>query len=288
MRGSAHEGERQNAESRAAHILRPFGYGLDDIAELLKHADQETAAFEERARQEQEQGAKRDDVIRRYGGKDKVLAWTREEKLLRAAVANESRFFPPPNQQHTRTIDGCDSFAMRAHTARVIRALSAAYPLPATIAEAEAEYAMWRRRHDELALVRRHSPFKEIQLDLPAELRWQIVANLLETDIRATSITDVFIRQRHYINLQNFRPEIDYAVLKDLERLARAEQKETVQNGQPPKQTPKSRTTASQRRAEVEKLLSNRDTKTLADRQIARQVGVSPQTVGNIRRRMGR
>jgi DNA-binding Lrp family transcriptional regulator len=44
--------------------------------------------------------------------------------------------------------------------------------------------------------------------------------------------------------------------------------------------------TASDRREEVIRLLSNVDTTTLADREIARMVGVSPQTVGNIRRRI--
>ena len=43
--------------------------------------------------------------------------------------------------------------------------------------------------------------------------------------------------------------------------------------------------TATARSAEVLRLLSDMQTAALPDREIARRTGVSPQTVGNIRRR---
>ncbi len=51
-----------------------------------------------------------------------------------------------------------------------------------------------------------------------------------------------------------------------------------VQSGQPT-------TSPSARRIEVLRLLSNVDTAHLTDREIARRTGVSPQTVGDLRRK---
>ena len=70
-------------------------------------------------------------------------------------------------------------------------------------------------------------------------------------------------------------------MLADLEHLARTQTTpiSPVQTGH--------HATATARRAEVERLLSDPATATLPDRKIARRVGVSPQTVGNIRRRAG-
>ena len=48
----------------------------------------------------------------------------------------------------------------------MIDALSSAYPLPATITEAAAEYAMWERRNRDLGLVLEDT--SDTQLDLPA------------------------------------------------------------------------------------------------------------------------
>lgn len=310
MRDSDHEGEIQSAVSLAERIVRPFGYGVKDIPELLKPADLDTrmtegsrlhatrayewdkprfrAGANEGASKGHRKATESDDIIRRYSGKHNILAWTKAERLLRAAVAKWSTFFPPPNQQHTRSLDGRDSFELRVHSTRVIQAISAAYALPTTITQADLEYSAWRRRHEELALVRHQRPFKEIELDLPAELRRQIIAHLLETELRAVSISEVYLRQKHHLTLQHFQPEIDYAILRDVERLAKTEQMQAVHFGHTPKKPAKVLATATERRAEVQKLLSNMATKVLPDREIARQVGVSPQTVGNIRRRMGR
>jgi DNA-binding CsgD family transcriptional regulator len=93
---------------------------------------------------------------------------------------------------------------------------------------------------------------------------------------------DVLIRQRYFLDRDfSDMPEIEKAVLADLEHLKKMAERvppQPVQNGQ-------ARTTASDRRAEVVRLLSNVDTSRLSDREIGRRIGVSPQTVGNIRRK---
>ena len=121
---------------------------------------------------------------------------------------------------------------------------------------------------------------------MPAHGRWEIVRDLLEAGLRVRTINDVLIRQRHFVGREYNMPNVEEAVLADLEVLAEmaktppesAVQTGHVHNGQ--------RETATQRREEVIRLLSNLDTVALSDREIARRVGVSPQTVGNIRRRL--
>jgi DNA invertase Pin-like site-specific DNA recombinase len=81
--------------------------------------------------------------------------------------------------------------------------------------------------------------------------------------------------------------EVEEGLIEDLEHFAALEKSAGVHFGRAPgaHDTVPLRT-ATERRAEVKRLLSNVDTAHLSDREIARRVGVSPQTVGNIRRRM--
>ena len=46
---------------------------------------------------------------------------------------------------------------------------------------------------------------------------------LLETELRAVSLAEVLIRQRHLVNLEVVEPDIERAVLMDLEALVKAE-----------------------------------------------------------------
>jgi DNA-binding CsgD family transcriptional regulator len=66
-------------------------------------------------------------------------------------------------------------------------------------------------------------------------------------------------------------------MIADLEHLVKIQQA-SVHNGQILNTT--------ERREEILRMLSNMDTVALSDREIARRVGASPQTVGNLRHRM--
>ena len=57
----------------------------------------------ERASQE---APERAEVVARYGSVKAALAWTKPEKLLRAAVAQWSVFRPKPHQRWTLSVDG--------------------------------------------------------------------------------------------------------------------------------------------------------------------------------------
>ena len=161
------------------------------------------------------------------------------------------------------------------------KALSAAYPLPTTVVEANAEYDYWRQRDHDLGLVLGDT--SDTQLDLCAYGRQEIILGLLETGLRAQTLADVIARLRHVSASETTMgmPEMVDAALADVESLAamaKAAPLQPVQSGQ-------ARTTATDRRAELSRLLSNVDTARLSDREIARMVGVSPQTVGNMRRK---
>lgn len=198
------------------------------------------------------------------------------EQQLRAAVRQWSTFHRPP-RRWTQAIDGWTLASLAEPPQRVLDALRGAYPLSDTTTAAAAEYAMWQRRDRDLGLMLGDTT--DSQLDLPARLRQGIVERLLATGLRATSVADVLARQRYLVDLEESASEIERAVLLDLEHLTAA-----ATPAPAPAQAGQASSTAA-RRAEVLRLLSNLDTARLPDREIARRAGVSPQTVGSLRRK---
>ena len=142
------------------------------------------------------------------------------ETILREAVLKWCVFQKPPyDPRWIETIDGQrDPYPLDKMKLRVRKALSKAIPLPTNITDAFAEYTMWEKRDREMQLAL--GSMGDTQLDLPAAFRREIVRNLLEVGLRARSIAEVLIRQRHMIDAQMSMPEIDQAVLLDLEGLA--------------------------------------------------------------------
>jgi DNA-binding CsgD family transcriptional regulator len=328
MRGSAHEGEVQAAESRAAHLVQAFGYSLADIPGLLANAGPGQARPEardwrtgftgfgfahdtgradprtdrsgpekERARQEyqkeyQEYAArtrKLAELLRRYGGIEKVRAWQPREALLRAAVRPWSVLAGPHGATFTLAGGSLDDYLVGNWTIpdKVRRALGEAYPLPKTITEAVAEMEYWTGRDEELGLLAAGTVKQDSHLDLPCALRREIVQDLLWFDLPAATIGELWLRYRRLDEDDLLSlPEAREAIKRDLAQLAARERAQGDRRGAAqPGRSPRLRT-ASARRAEVEKYLASAAGKPLSDREIARRVGVSPQTVGNIRRKM--
>lgn len=245
LTSSPNAGEAAAARNRAKAMVEKAGKTLADVPDLLKgielpeaapSAEPESSAFDEkgtpdhgaaetkadrkrRAARAAKEAPARAEVLSRYGGSvDAVLDWTREERLLRDAVAQWSAFWDPPNQRWTRRIDGSDVTDLKPLTERSHRALERAYPLPKTITAAMAEYEMWERRDNDLGLVLQNTA--DTQLDLPAYFRREIVRRLLETDLVAASLDEVIIRQRYLVESSNSNDAIERAVLRDLEVLA--------------------------------------------------------------------
>ena len=241
---SPNAGEAAAARNRAKAIVEREGKTLADIPGLLGKAQQakgptpgaagftfydmtnpdHVAAYaakqaEIHAARSAREAPEREEVLARYGGTvDDVLAWTEKESILRAAVAKWSVSQEPPHQRWTKSIDGIDMMEnLDKLSLRARRALSNAYPLPTTITAAAEEYRMWEKRDRDVGLAVEATD--DTQLDLPVYFRREIVRELLETKLRARDIGEVLIRQRHMIDSQMSMPEIDQAVLLDLEGL---------------------------------------------------------------------
>jgi DNA-binding CsgD family transcriptional regulator len=295
--------EAANAREKAATLLARYGKTVADIPDLLaanaktsgpaqewagftfydiNNPDHMAAQAESNRKWRSERAGteapEREAVISRYGSVDAAIAPCEREVLLRESVLQWSTPCDPPHQRWTKRIGEWEG-PYSDIPSHVREALSAAYPLPTTIEEAGAEYNYWQRRDHEMGLVLEDT--SHTQLDLAADGRRKIVRDLLETGLRAQTIADVLVRQRHRMAHEYSMPEVEQAVLADLEHLTKIAETAPRQ----PVQTGQARTTASDRRAEVIRLLSNVDSAHLSDREIARLVGVSPQTVGNIRRK---
>jgi hypothetical protein len=121
---------------------------------------------------------------------------------------------------------------------------------------------------------------------LPAYGRRKIVRELLEAGLRARSIADVLIRQRYLVREEWNMPGVEQAALANLEVLAEMAKTAADLSVQTGHVHTGRRETARDRRAEVIRLLSILDAGALSDREIGCRVGVSPQTVGNVRRRL--
>jgi DNA-binding CsgD family transcriptional regulator len=242
------------------------------------HKQRQAGAAAEKRRREAEYRAA---VIAKYGSESAALELDERERALDVALMPLIRRVM--RQDATRsyeltTLDGWHAYDKEDPPEQVAAAIKAAWPFPETVPAAKAEADYWSERSRERRAIwddMADSPFS-----LPCDARRRLVDDALQTGLRAQSLADVVIRQRVIVEAVSLPGHNELtAVLADLERLSEQENATApFHNGHP--------ASATARRAEVVRLLSSLDTSGLSDREIARQVGVSPMTVGNIRRRM--
>jgi len=155
-----------------------------------------------------------------------------------------------------------------------------AYPLPATVEQAWAEY---RFIDDKAMVINDRNP--GATLGPAMEARRRVVERLLLSELPAAGFADLkcrlmFLRRRHEIDIsydpEAHAPLVD-ALLSDLDRLA---SKASV-GGSPPLR----RSNADKRR-DVMGFLRDPERRQWSNREIASQAGVSPQTVSNLRKRL--
>ncbi|MFV3128456.1 DUF2786 domain-containing protein [Niveispirillum sp. KHB5.9] len=234
-------------------------------------------------------------VLGRHGGRDAVLAPCSREKLLRTAVARWSVAQDAPNERWTRSLSGWTSASLPRHMPPEIRrAVETAYSLPTSVAGAMAELEYWERRGAEIASMRgmdgqvvADDVDPTLHLDLPAYARAIAIRRLVEHGLRAANIQDALARAEYWRAHSGRGSWVEAAILADLrhlaglDRAARGQDGNDADGGQPSHFR-----TASERREEVIRILADPAMAALPDREIARRVGVSPQTVGNLRRRV--
>lgn len=319
------EGERDAARNRAEALVKPHGCTLADVPDLLltegylddepepsaggftfcdmsNPAHQRAYARAERKRQaawRMANRAKIDEVLTRYGSEEAVFAHTAEEKAYDAAI---KPFHKKGKAGQCDTWDG-EHFGP---TAKVRAALATVKPWPDTIPDAIAEYEYWEKLHDDRNIADGNNQYN--YLSQGADFRYWALGDLIDKEIEARNISDVIIRLRFQEASQGTYNDSD-AILRDLERLHAEESLKPgisgagdipldrgfsaasvgkVGDAKNRATSPSNLDTATKRRAEVVRILQTSEGMRMPLRAIAQMAGVSPTTVGNIKRRMTR
>ncbi len=244
---------------------------------------------------------RRAEVLAKYGSEEAAIARDADEQALHDAAAPwlEEPNIPEPGCEreagrwHGR-MGGWSLYGSDGPCAECIAALEAALPMPRTIREARDEYRRWEARNEEIECALQN--WGNEQLDLPAAWRSNRVRRLYESEMPIATLDDLHVRLEAMTD-ENFCGDMHEATVSILDALKRLVPTDaaTVQSGRdgtdhiPAGAVRSGRPArASDRRALVLAMLSEMDTASLPDREIARRVGVSPSTVGALRRKVGR
>lgn len=235
----------------------------------------------ERAEREVKRQARCRELLEQYGTEDAVFAdCDREAALKQACLAIITK--TPVSNGTIDTLAGWDGPGSTM-PAIVRETVSAAFPLPDTVVGTWAEYQHWEKRIDDMTAFAPdvdHAPW--------VRARRYVLEARLDT-LPAVDLADVLARLSwmECVNGQGWSRDVheDARVLAtlraDVERMAESGQTAPghvapVQNGSG---------TAAERRRAVLSMLGSPDTCGLSDREIGRRVGVSPTTVGSLRRK---
>ena len=222
-------------------------------------------------------------IVARYGSEEAAAAPCWREKLILAAVAPWRTVQRRPYERWTDKLDGWrDALKGYRHApARVIVAISAAYPMPTTFAEAKAESDYWEDRDNELRdLFSKDGSGTDLgdtALDFAASLRADMVRDLAERDLPVTTLADLHARFVMYRDCQCTDVETENALFRDLTTLV--EQQATTAA------PPAPRSNRPELVGQIKEALKADARR--SDRWIARALGCSPTTVGGVRRGMG-
>lgn len=291
MTGGATEGERAAARSRAESIAKSAGMSLKVALSKLNTAPQPTARSIFEGFDDWMDARRRAEVLAACGSEAAVFARTEREALLDAAVAHLATWDYWTGDDGTvhrfaKTLDGRagDFWNVKDITPAIRKAVTGAYPWPATLADALAEVKAWDRLARDRGLFCRHGEWNHYA---EVNCRVLLLEDELETSRPVASWDDMqarfnwkrYAHERTWVDPQKRdepfleQLEADFAILR-----ANAG---AVQSGQA-EASPAPRRTNAQKRADVLSMLDSQPE--LSDREIARRSGVSPQTVGNHRR----
>ncbi|MDO9426027.1 MAG: hypothetical protein Q7T93_04280 [Methylobacterium sp.] len=309
-------GEKAAAMLKMQTLARKVGMSVEQAVSTLDVPTPKSSNFfedlfntpefrAERAKRECERAAKRRDLLVEYGSEDAVWADTDREAALRRAC--EPLLGPGQTWKTIYRLDGWHGYDARSQMPESVRrAVTEAWPLPTTTAAAWAEYeAAEKLDTDRCAFCPDYSPHSW------AEARRYILEDLCQT-LPARSLNDIRARfswMEHVAKLDMARSwkeqePVLTTLRADIERMAARIRDDAapVQFGQDctsksarspdlgtapsPVQSGHLRRTNTDKRRDVLALLNAGipGTAPLTDREIARRAGVSPQTVGNIRR----
>lgn len=309
MEGGATDGERSAARSRAEAMAKAAGMTLAQAMSKVDSAapaPPETAfdfgdwmerrepgwkaqEMQKRRKRAEAKAKRRAELLRRHGSAEMLFEMTLYEQLLFAAATPFARRGQFPDwvgdrsAWFTTSIGGAGEFDfLRSASPEAIAAVRDAYPVPHDLTGLLAESRMWHR----LSRDREAFVDGEYRHHLEVYARIEIIERELDTrpvasweDMQARFEWERFKFERQWIDPQS-EPESgliprlreDFAILRSLYEAG-------AQNGQA---TASRRTNADKQRDVMSMLDAEPE---LPDREIARRCGVSPQTVGNWRRR---
>ncbi|AGT08123.1 helix-turn-helix domain-containing protein [Paracoccus aminophilus] len=285
MERGATEGERAAARSRAEVLAAKAGLtlsaalstldatpapqpssffaGFDDWMEAKEPGYKAREAVR-RAEKEAKRRARCKELLALYGSVDAVFEPTPLEAALRDALE--------PLMDPANTLWGYRGFSFRAGpTPEMWVAMRAAVSMPSTVQEAWAAYQAKEE------LIEHRIAFSPDYTSWQWEDAWSSALEHLLDNLRDPSVEGISARLKWLEHRANHEmvpdPDQERALVASLQ----ADFAAFVQSGQSAPQRP------ADRRATVLDLL--RAGLALSDREIARRAGVSPQTVGNIRKR---
>lgn len=288
MHGGKTEGERQVARSKAETLAAKAGRALQEALSRLDTPSQPQpgnifAGFDDWMEAKEpgwkvEQAARRADreatrlarcreLLAEHGSEEAVFAPTDIEVTLRDALA--------PMADPENTLWGYRDFKAGTPTAAMWGAMAKAARLPRTVPEAWAAYQELEARQDA------RCAFSPDYTPHAWEEAWRSDLEHLLDNLSTPSVQGImarldwmdFLANRDFSRGIDRDKEVLAALRADFEAIAAG-----VQTGQP------KASRSAERKAQVRDLLKREPS--LPDREIARRVGCSPQTVGNWRRRL--
>ncbi|AUQ97909.1 winged helix-turn-helix domain-containing protein [Phaeobacter inhibens] len=243
--------------------VRDLFAGFDDWMESREPGYKARAAAE-RAEKERKRLARCQELLRQYGSEDAVFAPTAIEKALRVALE--------PLSDPANNLWGYQGYSLGKLTPDMWEAVRGAVRVPETVQEAWAAYQAWETLQDD-----RCAFCPDFTPEQWAEVWHDALTHLLD-NLRTPSAEGVKARlawMREVANLGHARDmERDIQLIDALEGDFSALMA-SVQTGH---------RSTSDKSARVRTLLQSEPD--LSDREIARRAEVSPQTVGNWRRRL--
>lgn len=303
MNSTTYDGEREAARDRAEAVACAAGMTFDEAVEAIatpetslpdaapawknpfegfadymeeKEPGYKARMAEEARLREQERMKLCADLIERYGSEEAVFnACAREAMLLNTCQHLEVL---DEEYGYVSNLDGWGILSKDDELPESVRrAVSLAYPLPTSVTDALAEQRYWGQRGME-----RQTFDRDYDFVLPVRARLVVLEELIMS-LPARSIEDVLARLDHYEELCHQGFDLEITVQDSFIKQFRSDigfLSNGVQSGRP---TP---FTNAKKRDAVLEYLKCPERSLLSDREIARIVGVSPQTVNNWRKRL--
>lgn len=302
--GGATEGERAAAKARASKIAAKAGMALSDAVSKLDAPKPKSTNFFEgfddwmeekepgykdreakaRSKKEEQRRKQQQELLKVYGSEEALFAETDQERLLRVTLeplADKSEYH---NCSDTY-ISGYAGWTCRKPTPPLWESIECAFALPADVQGVWSEYQHWQQLGDA-----RYTFDAMHETPIWVRAREAALEHLMDTvpaqnpdDFRVRLIWLEHLNGREYSRDSQEDSDLIATMRTDFENLSQTIGKAASSEHGSDSHRQSRRTNADKRVA----VMSMLDTQPeLSDREISRRLGVSPQTVGNWRRRL--